>query len=82
MQRLQKLAFDVENATLNKLVENGDITSNVLDNYLRYAERTQVYKQASLIQRIIVGIRGYFLKNVFVNACVQMQPLRSLSRIT
>lgn len=37
-------------------------TSNVLDNYLRYAERTQVYKQASLIQRIIVGIRGYFLK--------------------
>ncbi|MCY1586106.1 sodium:proton antiporter [Staphylococcus pettenkoferi] len=62
LQRLQKLAFDVENATLNKLVENGDITSNVLDNYLRYAERTQVYKQASLIQRIIVGIRGYFLK--------------------
>ncbi|MCU5746904.1 sodium:proton antiporter [Staphylococcus sp. SQ8-PEA] len=62
LQRLQKIAFDVENETLNKLVENGDITSNVLDNYLRYAERTQVYKQASLIQRMIVGIRGYLLK--------------------
>ena len=30
----------------------------MLENYMRFAERTQVYRQASLSRRIIVGIRG------------------------
>jgi hypothetical protein len=59
---LQKIAFDVENNTLNSLVSNGDITTNVLDNYMRYAERTQIYKQASLIQRLKVEFRAFILK--------------------
>src|SRR5699024_5800327 len=32
LQRLQNIAFAVENNTLNGLVENGDITTNVLEN--------------------------------------------------
>src|SRR5699024_9247844 len=52
LERLQKIAFDVENNTLNSLVYNGDITTNILDKYMRYAERTQVYKQSSLNQLI------------------------------
>ncbi|GAA6826411.1 sodium:proton antiporter [Helicobacter pylori] len=62
LQRLQKIAFDAENNTLNSLVENGDITTSVLDNYMRYAERTQIYKQASLIQRLKVEFRAFILK--------------------
>ncbi|MBF7017745.1 cation:proton antiporter [Staphylococcus durrellii] len=62
LQRLQKIAFDAENNTLNTLVENGDITTSVLDNYMRYAERTQIYKQASLIQRLKVEFRAFILK--------------------
>ncbi|MEJ7177961.1 sodium:proton antiporter, partial [Staphylococcus caprae] len=34
----------------------------VLENYMRYAERTQVYRQASLIRRMIVGARAVLLK--------------------
>ena len=34
----------------------------VLENYMRYAERTQVYKQASLFRRITVALRGMLLK--------------------
>ena len=33
-----------------------------LKNYMRYAERTQVYKQASLFRRITVVLRGMLLK--------------------
>ncbi len=33
------------------------ITNSVLENYMRYAERTQVYRQASLIRRMIVLLR-------------------------
>ena len=62
LQRLQKIAFEVENDTLNNLVVNGDITTSVLDNYMRYAERTQIYKQASLMQRLIVEVKVYILK--------------------
>ena len=34
-----------------------------LENYMRYAERTQVYRQASLIRRMIVAVRGMLLKS-------------------
>ena len=55
LERLQKIAFNVETKTLEKLVDDGEITESVLENYMRYAERTEVYKQASLLRRIIVG---------------------------
>ncbi|WP_381411532.1 cation:proton antiporter [Staphylococcus epidermidis] len=62
LERLQKIAFNVETKTLEKLVDDGEITESVLENYMRYAERTKVYKQASLLRRIIVGLRGMLLK--------------------
>ena len=62
LERLQKIAFNVETKTLEKLVDDGEITESVLENYMRYAERTEVYKQASLLRRIIVGLRGILLK--------------------
>ncbi|MCG1164144.1 cation:proton antiporter [Staphylococcus epidermidis] len=62
LERLQKIAFNVETKTLEKLVDDGEITESVLENYMRYAERTEVYKQASLLRRIVVGLRGMLLK--------------------
>lgn len=62
LERLQKIAFNVETKTLEKLVDDGEITESVIENYMRYAERTEVYKQASLLRRIIVGLRGMLLK--------------------
>lgn len=62
LERLQKIAFNVETKTLEKLVDDGEITESVLENYMRYAERTEVYKQASLLRRIIVGLRRMLLK--------------------
>lgn len=62
LERLQKIAFNVETKTLEQLVDDGSITNSILENYMRYAERTQVYKQASLIRRLIVLFRGALLK--------------------
>ncbi|MDS3885391.1 cation:proton antiporter [Staphylococcus hominis] len=62
LERLQRIAFNVETKTLEKLANEGEITESMLENYMRFAERTQVYRQASLIRRIIVGIRGLLLK--------------------
>ncbi|WP_088824580.1 cation:proton antiporter [Staphylococcus argenteus] len=62
LERLQKIAFNVETKTLESLVDEGQITNSVLENYMRYAERTQVYRQASLIRRMIVLLRGVLLK--------------------
>ncbi|MEW4850645.1 sodium:proton antiporter [Staphylococcus aureus] len=62
LERLQKIAFNVETKTLESLVDAGQITNSVLENYMRYAERTQVYRQASLIRRMIVLLRGALLK--------------------
>lgn len=62
LERLQKIAFNVETKTLESLVDEGQITNSVLENYMRYAERTQVYRQASLIIRMIVLLRGALLK--------------------
>lgn len=62
LERLQKIAFNVETKTLEQLVDDGEITDSVLENYMRYAERTQVYKQASLFRRITVVLRGMLLK--------------------
>ena len=62
LERLQKIAFNVETKTLEKLADEGEITESMLENYMRFAERTQVYRQASLSRRIIVGIRGLLLK--------------------
>ena len=62
LERLQHIAFNVETKTLEKLADEGEITESMLENYMRFAERTQVYRQASLIRRIIVGIRGLLLK--------------------
>ncbi|HCY9482091.1 TPA: sodium:proton antiporter [Staphylococcus aureus] len=62
LERLQKITFNVETKTLESLVDEGQITNSVLENYMRYAERTQVYRQASLIRRMIVLLRGALLK--------------------
>ncbi|EOD3886667.1 cation:proton antiporter [Staphylococcus aureus] len=62
LERLQNIAFNVETKTLESLVDEGQITNSVLENYMRYAERTQVYRQASLIRRMIVLLRGALLK--------------------
>ncbi len=62
LERLQKIACNVETKTLESLVDEGQITNSVLENYMRYAERTQVYRQASLIRRMIVLLRGALLK--------------------
>ncbi|EXX99829.1 Na+/H+ antiporter [Staphylococcus aureus DAR3871] len=62
LERLQKIAFNVETKTLESLVDEGQITNSVLENYMRYAERTQVYRKASLIRRMIVLLRGALLK--------------------
>ncbi|HCZ8389386.1 TPA: sodium:proton antiporter [Staphylococcus aureus] len=62
LEHLQKIAFNVETKTLESLVDEGQITNSVLENYMRYAERTQVYRQASLIRRMIVLLRGALLK--------------------
>ena len=62
LERLQRIAFNVETKTLEKLADEGEITESMLENYMRFAERTQVYRQASLSRRIIVGIRGLLLK--------------------
>lgn len=62
LERLQKIAFNVENKTLEDLVSEGEITNSVLENYMRYAERTQVYRQASLIRRLKVLFKGMLLK--------------------
>ena len=62
LERLQKISFNVETKTLEQLVDDGDITNSILENYMRYAERTQVYRQASLIRRLIVLFRGMLLK--------------------
>ena len=62
LERLQRIAFNVETKTLEKLADEGEITESMLENYMRFAERTQVYRQASLIRRIIVGMRGLLLK--------------------
>lgn len=62
LERLQKISFNVETKTLESLVDEGQITNSVLENYMRYAERTQVYRQASLIRRMIVLLRGALLK--------------------
>ncbi|MDU4448850.1 MAG: sodium:proton antiporter, partial [Staphylococcus lugdunensis] len=63
LERLQKIAFNVETKTLENLAEEGNITTSALENYMRYAERTQVYRQASLIRRMIVAVRGMLLKS-------------------
>ena len=52
----------METKTLEQLVDDGSITNSILENYMRYAERTQIYKQASLIRRLIVLFRGALLK--------------------
>ena len=62
LERLQRIAFNVETKTLEKLADEGEITESMLENYMRFAERTQVYRQASLSRRITVGIRGLLLK--------------------
>ncbi|TGQ76689.1 sodium:proton antiporter, partial [Mesorhizobium sp. M8A.F.Ca.ET.208.01.1.1] len=87
LERLQKIAFDVENNTLNSLVSNGDITTNILDNYMRYAERTQVYKQSSLIQRIKVELKTFILKSriktkVRTNAASSLSVIENLREIS
>lgn len=87
LERLQKIAFDVENNTLNSLVSNGDITTNILDNYMRYAERTQVYKQSSLIQRIKVEVKTFVLKSriktkVRTNAASSLSVIENLREIS
>jgi len=87
LQRLQNIAFAVENNTLNGLVENGDITTNVLENYMRYSERTQVYKQASLLQRIKVELRAMILKRrikrkVKTNAATSLSIIDNLREIS
>ncbi|WP_251518810.1 sodium:proton antiporter [Staphylococcus sp. Marseille-Q6910] len=87
LQRLQAIAFDVENQTLNKLVEEGKITSSILDNYIRYSERTQIYKQATLLQRLklkgkLLILRKRMKRNMRVNAASSLSIIENLKEIS
>lgn len=85
LERLQKIAFDIESKTLEKLADDGEITTSVLENYMRYAERTQVYKQASLIRRIIVVLRGMLLKSrvkTKINASSSLSVTANLTELS
>ena len=62
LERLQSLAFKVETKTLERLADDGEITASVLETTCVMQERTQVYRQASLIRRMIVGARAVLLK--------------------
>ena len=85
LERLQRIAFNVETKTLEKLADEGEITESMLENYMRFAERTQVYRQASLIRRIIVGIRGLLLKRHIrtrTNAASSLSVTESLMELS
>lgn len=57
LERLQGIAFDTETKTLDDLAKEGRISQSDFDNYMRYAERTQVYRQASLLRRIWIRVK-------------------------
>lgn len=85
LERLQRIAFNVETKTLEKLADEGEITESMLENYMRFAERTQVYRQASLIRRIIVGIRGLLLKRhirIRTNAASSLSVTENLMELS
>ncbi|MEB5792950.1 cation:proton antiporter [Staphylococcus hominis] len=85
LERLQRIAFNVETKTLEKLADEGEITESMLENYMRFAERTQVYRQASLIRRIIVGIRGLLLKRHIrtrINAASSLSVTENLMELS
>ena len=85
LERLQRIAFNVETKTLEKLANEGEITESMLENYMRFAERTQVYRQASLIRRIIVGIRGLLLKRHIrtrINAASSLSVTENLMELS
>ena len=74
LERLQSLAFKVETKTLERLADDGEITASVLENYMRYAERTQVYRQASLIRRMIVGARAVLICDGYLMRIDNLSP--------
>lgn len=85
LERLQGIAIDTETETLNELVKEGRITQSDFDNYMRYAERTQVYRQASLIRRIIMRIKVAILRRrvrVQTNASSSLDVQQNLKEIS
>lgn len=85
LERLQGIAFDTETETLNELVKEGRITQSDFDNYMRYAERTQMYRQASLIRRIIMRVKLAILRRrvqVQTNASSSLDVQQNLKEIS
>ncbi|MCD8914036.1 sodium:proton antiporter [Staphylococcus simulans] len=85
LERLQGIAIDTETKTLNELVKEGKITQSDFDNYMRYAERTQVYRQASLIRRMIMRIKVAILRRrvrVQTNAASSLDVQQNLKEIS
>ena len=82
LERLQGIAFDTETKTLDNLAKEGRISQSDFDNYMRYAERTQVYRQASLLRRIWMRIKTGLLRRrvrVQTNAASSLD-IRKLKR--
>lgn len=85
LERLQGIAFDTETKTLDNLAKEGRISQSDFDNYMRYAERTQVYRQASLLRRIWMRIKTGLLRRrvrVQTNAASSLDIRENLKEIS
>ncbi|GEP79106.1 cation:proton antiporter [Staphylococcus carnosus] len=85
LERLQGIAFDTETKTLDDLAKEGRISQSDFDNYMRYAERTQVYRQASLLRRIWIRIKASFLRRrvrIQTNASSSLDIKENLKEIS
>ncbi|MCG4731970.1 hypothetical protein, partial [Phocaeicola vulgatus] len=63
----------------------GRISQSDFDNYMRYAERTQVYRQASLLRRIWIRIKASFLRRrvrIQTNASSSLDIKENLKEIS
>lgn len=85
LERLQGIAFDTETKTLDDLAKEGRISQSNFDNYMRYAERTQVYRQASLLRRIWIRVKTSYLRRrvrIQTNASSSLDIKENLKEIS
>lgn len=85
LERLQGIAFDTETKTLDDLAKEGRISQSDFDNYMRYAERTQVYRQASLLRRIWIRVKTSYLRRrvrIQTNASSSLDIKENLKEIS
>ena len=85
LERLQGIAFNTETKTLDDLAKEGRISQSDFDNYMRYAERTQVYRQASLLRRIWIRVKTSYLRRrvrIQTNASSSLDIKENLKEIS